>query len=243
MASELLKAALVREATRPQTERTDVLSDSRISVMTGVHRKDIKRLRSETTSVPPSRGIPVTTQVISAWLADPTLRGPDSRPLPLPRKKREKSEIDFDDLVGSISKDIRPRVVLDELLDRKVIQKSSDDMLELDPSCLLLGQDDVTLARFMGMNIHDHLSVAVSNYLREEPPKLERNFFYEGLSQDAVAKLAQSAERLAMQILLNLNEEARSLARDPRFHGDHRINFGVYLLTAESTQSSNKNDQ
>lgn len=237
MASELLKAALVREALKCPTDSAAKLTDSKISVMTGIHRKDVKRLKSNG-GTPPLRRVPVTTQVVGAWLSDQGLRGQDGRPRPIARKKRGDTERDFEDLVTSVSKDVRPRVVLEELLERKVVGLTADDRVELFADRLLQNQDDATLASFLGMNIHDHLSAAVSNFLRDRAPLLERNVFHQGLSRAAVERLADLAEKLTMQALLQLNDEAHRLASDPVFRGNQRFNCGVYFYAEESTKKT-----
>ena len=240
MACELLKTALIKEAAREFEKNGTPTNDSRISIITGVHRKDIKRLKMEPEHQPPSKGIPVTTQVISAWLGNQELRDVNENLLPIPKKRTAGHSLNFEDLVMSISKDVRPRAVLDELIDRKVLRLREDDTLEIDVDHLLTNQDETTTAEFMGMNIHDHLSVAVDNYLRKSLPQLERNVFYQGLSDEAAEQLAQSAEKFAMQALLNFNEEAQKIISDKKNHGHFRVNFGTYFFRIKKMQDVEK---
>lgn len=243
VASKLLKSALVREAEARLSDATVKATDSRLSIATGIHRKDIKRLREpDRDYLAPQEGS-ISAQVIAKWLGDPKFTDKKMRPRLLPKKKSNSKEIDFDDLVTSISTDIRPRAVLDDLIDRQVVTVRGDELLELDPERLTLNQDEQALTTYMGMNIHDHFAVAVNNLLNPNDPQLERCVHYHGLSEEAAAKLAHFAEKKAMQALLSVNEEALRLIKSEKNQGAQRINFGMYFHRAlkEVTSATEKN--
>src|SRR5690606_3448035 len=77
-------------------------SDSRITLLTGVHRKDVKRLRAEQSiaSYAP-RTISIGAQLIAYWLGMEDFRDKDGKPkaLPLRNAGTGTSEHTFDDLV------------------------------------------------------------------------------------------------------------------------------------------------
>lgn len=60
---------------------------------------------------------------------------------------------------------MRPKAVLDELMARGVITVNDDDFLLLHPEKLTLNQDAASIAKYLGMNVHDHFSVAVNNLI------------------------------------------------------------------------------
>lgn len=234
-AAELMKSAMVREADSRLSEGALRASDSRLSIATGIHRKDIKRLRDMPhEDRAPLQG-PIPAQVIAKWLGDPRLRVKGRPPKSLPKKKNKADELDFDDLVRSVSTDIRPRAVLDELLERGIVTLGADDRLQLNVEQLNRQQDNDSMAEYLGMNVHDHFSVAVDNLLHPQSPQLERCVHYHGLSGAAADKLAKLAEREAMKTLLKLNAEAQKLIADERNHGPVRINFGTYFYRGSSS--------
>ncbi len=107
-------------------------TDSRINLLTGVHRKDVKRLRAET---PAEREMPqavgLGAQIVSRWVSDPLTTDSENRPIPLPRQDKSGSSLSFYGLVEGISKDVRPRAVLDEWLRLGVASMDDKDRVVL----------------------------------------------------------------------------------------------------------------
>jgi hypothetical protein len=235
--AELMKIALVRAAIDDLVAQSARPTDSRISIATGVHRKDIKRLKGASEPLQTPKELSITSQVVAKWLGTNGLIDPKGNPVPIARKKQTDEQIDFEDLVRSISKDIRPRAVLDELLDRGVISVINDETLVLHPSRLTSNQDDDALSEYFGMNIHDHLAVTVNNLLDPEQPQLERCVHYQGLSKSAVEDLAKFAEAQVMAALIAFNMKCQETISDKNNHGSYRINFGAYVHHENQTQS------
>ncbi len=133
MVSGLVKAVYVEVAERDFALPGKAMSDSRITLLTGVHRKDVSQLRGkapspETVAVSsPSLG----AQVLGCWLGLDGYRDSAGRPRPLPRAGAAEGEPSFESLVTGISKDIRPRVLLDELLHAGLVRERDDGLLDL----------------------------------------------------------------------------------------------------------------
>jgi hypothetical protein len=87
-------------------------TDSRITLLTGVHRKDVKRLRGQRQApLRPPRAVALGSQLIARWTTLPDYLDAQGAPRPLPRFAAEQS---FESLVRSVNTDIRPRVVLED---------------------------------------------------------------------------------------------------------------------------------
>src|SRR5690606_16512439 len=116
----LLKSLYVEVADQEFAVDGKRQTDSRINLLTGVHRKDVKRLRSEASeSLNTPKAISVGAQLIAYWLGSGEFWDASGKPLPLPlRTTNDKSgQKTFDELVELVCKqDIRPRVILDEWL-------------------------------------------------------------------------------------------------------------------------------
>jgi len=229
--TEILKKTLLREAQVKGEEGNEQFSDSRISITTGLHRKDIRRLKTEVTTNNSSNNLSITSQVIAKWMADLKTKG-SKVPKPLRRKKIKSNELDFEELVSLISKDVRPKVVMDELIDRGIISKDDNDFLFLHPEKLTLNQDEASLANYLGMNVHDHLAVAVNNLINPNQSQLERSVHYHGLSEKAIKKLQEIATEKAMEALVAINNEAQKLIKDPKNYGSKRMNCGMYFFSS-----------
>ena len=107
--AELMKGAYVEVATRELTLDDRPQTDSRVSLLTGVHRREVKRLRGELPyddrSMPDSIGF--GTLLAIRWTTEPPYCDAEGEPLPLPRASADPQAPSFDALVQSVSKDIR----------------------------------------------------------------------------------------------------------------------------------------
>lgn len=227
-ASEMLKTALVETAIEKLSELNETVTDTRIHLMTGVHRKDVKRIR-EHGDIAESKqaNMPLTAQVLSRWMGDKKFLDTSGTPRPLERKSNSEGD-GFDDLIHSLSKDVRPKSVLDEMLSRKLVAISNSGMVELQQENMIANQPADDKAYFLGMNVHDHLDVAIENLNNLSTPQLERSAHYFGLSKTAALELEEYSRKLGMKTLLAINEKAQELIKDPKNHGSWDTNFGVY---------------
>ena len=229
----LLKEAYVSvaEADFPVTGKRQ--TDSRINLLTGVHRKDVKRLREERQTerdAPPAVGL--GAQIVSRWVSDASTTDSEGRPIPLPRQAKTSSEPSFDGLVESISKDVRPRAVLDEWLRLGVAELDGEDRVILNRQAFVPEKGFDEKAFYFGRNIHDHLAATVHNLSGDGNPRLERSVHYSGLTESSVRMLAEQAEKTGMESLLALNKLARERVDADSGEPDatHRFNFGLYFF-------------
>nr|WP_244490352.1 DUF6502 family protein [Rhizobium sp. Root708] len=215
----------------PEKQQTD----SRISLLTGIHRKDVSRLRGSSLSVdslpaPASR----TSRIVARWLADPRCCDETGAFKALPRSSTD-GGFSFETLVGEVTKDLHARAVLDEWLDRGLAALDENDHVHLRVDSLVSSADMQTRQHYFTRNLHDHAVAAVENILAEAPPSFERAVHYNNIS-DALAKRLEAASREeAMAMLLRLNRLAnQAIESDPG--GDHRWIAGVYILRADDDQ-------
>ncbi|MDP4025652.1 DUF6502 family protein [Methylobacterium sp. NEAU 140] len=207
-------------------------TDSRVSLLTGIHRKEVRRLRG---AGAPVSAVPATlsrtSRIIARWLADPAFTGPDGAPLPLPRVA-EGDAPSFESLVAGVTRDLRPRAVLDEWLDRRLVFVDPLDRIVLAEAAYVPRADGNAEAQayYFGRNLHDHIAAATANILGDAPRFLERAVHYDGLSADLAARLEARARELAMEALQQANREAHAACQGDA-GGGHRWTFGLYVYT------------
>ncbi len=229
--AEILKGVYVDVAERDFPVDGKPQTDSRVHLLTGVHRKDVKRLRhapSEPLAVPKRASL--STQIIARWTTQKAYLDGRKRPRPLSRTGTKGPA--FDDLVRSVNTDIRPRVVLDELLRLGIVRLDDDDRIHLVSAAFVPepGSDD--LAFYFGRNLHDHFAAGVHNLLGGEPRFLERSVAYNNLTPEAVEELHRLARELGMDALQKVNERALALQQRDRgsSEAELRMNFGLYFF-------------
>lgn len=211
-------------------------TDSRITLLTGVHRKDVKRLRGERHRDPRIPAMAsLGTKIVAAWTTGADFLDADGNPAPLPRASRDVRQPSFESLVRSINKDIRPRAILDEWQHLGMVHVDEEDRVTLDVQAFIPRRGSQEMTYFFSRNLHDHIAAAVHNMLGQTPPFLERSVGYNNLSTAAVAELRELAERRGMELLQELNARASGLQRrDSGMPGaSHRVNVGVYLYTED----------
>ncbi|KZB97598.1 MAG: hypothetical protein K2X54_15020 [Methylobacterium organophilum] len=207
-------------------------TDSRVSLLTGIHRKEVRRLRG---AGAPVSAVPAvvsrTSRIIARWIADPTFTDPQGQPLKLPRTA-EGGAPSFESLVAGVTRDLRPRAVLDEWLDRGLAFTDPQDRIVLAEAAYVPRGDGAEGPQlyYFGRNLHDHIAAAVANIVGDAPRFLERAVHYDGLSEDLAIRLEERAREIAMEALQQANREAHAACQtDPG--GTHRWNFGLYVYT------------
>ncbi|MGD9542923.1 MAG: DUF6502 family protein [Methylocystis sp.] len=231
---ELYVNVAVHDFALPKKEQTD----SRISLLTGIHRKEVRRLRG---AGAPVRSVPAavsrTTQIVALWMADPRFTDQDGAPAPLRRAGAEGDGPTFEDLVSEVTRDVRPRAVLDDWLDRKIVDVDEQGRVVLSEAAIAPNRGDERQLYYFGRNLHDHIAAAAANVSSNASPFLERAVHYEGLSEDAARRLETLSRELAMAALVAANREAQTLhARDGG--GEWRWNFGVYVYREKEPQAT-----
>ena len=240
-AEELLKAAYVRVADAEYRLRDEPPTDSRVSVLSGVHRKDVRRLRDASgTTTPPPIEVPFASEVVTRWISDPRYLDADGSPKVLPRSA-ELPAPSFDQLVIDISTDVRPRVLLDELVRLGVAGTTEDGHVELLVSAFVPQKDRSQRLFYLGRNIHDHLAACVNNLVDREPTMMEQSVFSFELSDASVAAVAELTRNEWKKVVGRLIRALGECEERDRRAGEtsRRMNIGMYFFheSAESLAS------
>ena len=236
--SEMLKEIYIDVANRHFRLDNKKPTQTRLSFLTGVHRKDVKRIQSSSENKEEPENVSVGVRLVSSWLTESKYLDENGKPLILPLKSKASSS--FEQLVQIICKqDIRPRVILDEWLNLGVVRIIDEKNIKLCTDAFIpqKGLDEKSF--FLGQNISDHLNAASNNLLTDSPPFLERCVYYDDLSEEAVTELQTLAQKHAMELLVKLNERASQLKKQDtdKDGAKHRINIGVYLYHEEKNRN------
>jgi len=205
-------------------------SDSRIFVLTGVHRKDIKRIRQtsdvDTSGITSSASL--SGEIIARWSSMPDYLDEKGKPRQLKKASNDK-QAGFEQLVSSVNKDVRPKVILEEWL-RLNIVRLKDDYITLNKSAFVTNKEFKEMTYYLGHNIHDHMASCVNNILEEDKPMLERSVYYASLSEASIKKLRNIADKKGNELLQLLNKQAIKFYDVDKHKEDatHRMRLGVY---------------
>ncbi|WP_299651717.1 DUF6502 family protein [uncultured Tateyamaria sp.] len=243
----LLKRVYVEVAEESFRLDDKPLTDSRIALLTGVHRKDIRTIRAEGADETGAsrRKSALLATVIGQWMSAPDFTEATGTPILLPRQVD--SGPDFETLVRSVSRDVRPRTVLDELQNAGLVTETPDGLLQLEADAIVGTGNAPDKEAFFAANVGDHLAAATENLLAETPPFFERAVFYNQLPPEAVDAIETAARAQAQAMLEDLNRQSSALHRDskdapgPR----QRYRLGIYFYredTADADQDEKAQD-
>jgi len=213
-------------------------TDSRLTLLTGIHRRYVKALREEIRqefTIPPNASL--GGQLIGVWVSDGRFLDADDHPLPLPRSGDEHT-LSFEALVRTVTTDLRPRAILDELVRLGLVVIDADDHVRLVREAFVPKTGVEEKLYFFGRNLHDHIAASAHNVSGDEPSFLERSAYNSELTQASVDELAQYAEQQAMRALQNVHRRAGQLREKDKNAPDasHRINFGAYFYATADTE-------
>lgn len=241
----MLKALYVDVAVADFPNGNQHQSDSRINLLTGIHRKDVKRLRNQPQSHLGSSKLDslkasLGAKIIQKWRDCKDYQDINGLPRLLPLRKKTTLELDshgldsknlsFDELVTSVAKqDIRPKVILEEWV-RLGIAKQEKDCVKLNSDTELADKGFAEKLAFFGQNIEDHLNAGSHNLMGHKPAYFDRSVFYDKLTMESVSELTDLANKLGMEALQQMNRAALKLqTEDEELEGnDFRMNFGVF---------------
>jgi len=233
-----LKREFLHAAHDELAARGMAATDSAVSLLSGVHRRDVRSLSRGDAAEPASAPAPalgLAAQVVARWLQSPAFCDAQGAPRPLARSAGD-GQASFDALVASVSRDVRPRAVLDELLRLGVVA-------DTEPGLALVAAGFAPRAGFDELlwlttqNLHDHAAAAVANLHGESPRPggfLEQAVFVDEITAESAAALQQvgvQAWKTAFHTVMAAAQERfdHDAQHAPPEARTHRARFGVYF--------------
>ena len=195
-------------------------TDSRLSVLTGLQRREVTRLRG---FVPRDVRPNPLARLVALWHTDPDW-APDGTPLPLPRNGPAPS---FEALAWSVRRDVHPRTMLDALTASGTVAVTEGEVRLARASYQPLAGSEDQLA-YLARNLGDHLGTATGNVLGAGPPQFERAVHYGELTGAQVRELAEAHAEGQMALFEGLSQRAALMKREGP-GGDRRFRAGAYF--------------
>ncbi|MEM7440064.1 MAG: DUF6502 family protein [Pseudomonadota bacterium] len=196
---------------------------SRLSVMTGLQRRDIARIAAAKTEARPANHM---ARLVALWQSAPGYQE-NGAPMPLPKNGPAPS---FEALVRMVRKDVHARSILDTLEQAGTVQvdpaKNTIELVEMSYQPLPGSDAQVT---YLAHNAGDHLAAAAENVRGRTPPFFERAVHYSGLTDAQVAELEHDFREEEMAVLRRLNEKAGRMAGVAAGKGTQRFRAGGYF--------------
>jgi len=228
-----LKRSFLDAARQELAGRGMAQTDSAVSLLSGVHRRDVRSLTRDAGTARSAAPAPLglAAQVVARWMNDPEFLDAQGASRPLPKSGAAGS---FDALVAGVSRDVRPRAVLEELLRLGVVH-DGEAGITLEGSGFAPRQGFEEMSWLFAQNLHDHAAAAVAN-LQGESNFLEQAVFVDELTAASAEHLREVSVQAWRAAFKTVMQEAQQ-----RFDADqtqagpgqrrHRARFGVYFYS------------
>ena len=202
------------------------ITASQISLMTGLHRKDVKQfLNAKPESAPIPKTSPLRARIFSTWLASSFAVDKRNAPIALP----EKGEKSFETIASLISRDVAPGTILKEGIRDEYLTRGADGKIELNFHQLISDDNLEEKNYFFVENLADHAEAGVENILSNQKHHYERAFYVNGIDESIVSELKNKAIKKADKLLVEINKDANKLTENNDKLGEKRLRLGVYL--------------
>ncbi|MEO1539319.1 MAG: DUF6502 family protein [Pseudomonadota bacterium] len=213
--SEIVRRCFVEVAEEELTGRGEKRTLSRLSLITGLQRRDLRALQD----TPPPKTSPGSRAALALALW-PGAPDPLSRP-------------DFEAFATSLGKDVHPRTLLDELVSRDVVSIDGDTIHPLTRT--MIPTDDPNQLDWYARNLADHGEAATANLLNSTPQHLDRALYFNRLSRGDVAALKALTTAEGMALLNALRARAADAQDATNPDALHRVRAGIYFYSTEET--------
>ena len=238
--SQALKRVFLQAAQEELQAQAMPQTDSAISVLSGVHRRDVRNLtRLATPDNAPESFAGLASQVVARWLSDDDYldADPDGNMAPRPIA-RSGDAPSFDALVHAVSQDVRPRAVLDDL-QRLGLVEDNEGQVTLLTQGFVPQRGFAEMAQQLQNNLQDHLSAACQN-LDSGGEFLEQAVFVDEITEESALHLHKASAQAWKVAFQSVMRQARK-----RFDADaksappalrtHRARMGMYYFSTLDT--------
>lgn len=225
---EVIKSAYVEVAEKDFSIADKPPTDSRINLLTGVHRKDVKRLRDLNQQHKPSERLSINSLMLASWMSEEPycIKG-------IPQTLAINGDNSFETLANEYSRqNIHASSIMESWLQLGWVSKNDEQTLKLNMDALHDKQLTEDQLFFFAQNLADHMATSTGNLINKQK-NFERAVFYNKLSQTSLLTLKKSAKEQSMRVLKDLNQQALALQKqDKKTSGPHyRFRLGSYLYT------------
>lgn len=241
--SDLAKGAYVEVARDHFSDSGGRISASRISILTGLTRREVSRLLKRKPPVlqeSPRTRFNRAARVLGAWRNDPTYLDRRGVAASLPFDSDEGPS--FIGLVRDHGADVTPRAVLDELIRVGSIRALKDGRYRpVERSYVPHDDLDAKLA-ILGADVADLVSAVDHNLDPESAaPFFQRKVSYDNLPAAYIPKLQEMVNKEALRLLERLDRDMLKHDRDVspsdsrglKLRDRHRAMIGIYFYQEE----------
>ncbi|PLY02178.1 MAG: hypothetical protein C0623_04110 [Desulfuromonas sp.] len=210
------------------------LTDSRVSIITGLSRKEVSRLKKIDAPEDNEAALRFNraARVIGGWTRDPRFLDMSGQPAKLSLQEGENS---FNDLVRAYGGDVPTRAVFDELLRVGSIASTGEGTVELVDRAYVPNTGLSEKIEILGTDVGDLISTIDHNIeAGSDPKRFQRKVAYDNIPEEAAATFQVESAEKAQQLLEEFDRflaaQDRDLNPGKKGTGRKRVGIGVYYF-------------
>ncbi len=219
-------------------------TDSRVSIITGLNRKEVRRVKllpelgSEGEVL--AQRYHRAARVISGWIRDEVFLDAAGQPLDL---SLDGSDASFMKLVKLYSGDMPARAILDELLRVHCVERLDDGRIRLKTRAYLPDTQEGEKLAILGTDVKDLVTTIDHNISSEADRFFQRKVAYDNLPQEVLEKLRAIAADQGQALLEEVDKWLSKHDRDtnPSEEGTGCMRAGVSIYYFEEDLSKERN--
>lgn len=210
-------------------------SVSRVSVLTGINRKEVKRLMELPADSADHDNNNRAARVVSGWMRDDDFTDDNGKPLALQLVSGD--EPGFDLLVKKYSGDMPARSILDELV-RVGAAAVSDGRISLTASGYVPATSNDEMLRLSAEGVSDLLKTVDHNLQGDQPlSRLQLSVAYDDVPAAGVETFRTLSREKSLELLTDLDKvlatHDRSVNPSVSGSGRYRTGIGIYYFEEE----------
>ena len=220
-------------------------TDSRIALVTGINRKEVRRIRSadQTVAAPRSFTMNQSASLISRWRTDPQTSDRSGRPRPLPYQATRGPS--FMKLARKVTGDLAPRILLDELVRSGAAELRAGDVVVLRGDSYVPRVEGGEGLQILREDPAELVETILGNVLDEREERLlQRKVFFDNLGSDAAERIRTELRREGERFLRRMNRLLSRYDRDrnPQAPAGHPYYAGIGVYSFEEQQPRQRAD-
>lgn len=209
-------------------------TDSRVSIITGLSRKEVRRLK-ELERLSDEEAINRynrAARVVAGWVKDRLFTDNNGQPKTLPFDKGKTS---FSKLVKKYSGDVPPRAVLDELMDVSAVKILQDGEIRLLARAYLPSGDEQSMLAILGTDVAHLIKTIDHNISNSDHSRFfQRKVSYDNVPIEASEKFrrisADEAQKLLEAMDNWLAKHDRDVTSSVKGSGRKKVGMSIYYF-------------
>jgi hypothetical protein len=207
---------------------------SRVSVLTGLSRKEVKRIKEFFTAddLGMIERYNRAARVISGWIKDERFLDENGNPGELPFEEGENS---FSALVKKYSGDIPARAILDEMIRTDVVEKHNNKIRLLTRG-YIVKRGDAEMLNILGIDVSELIETINHNIVNEPYDAfLQRKTSYDNIPEESLSELRGIVSKMGKEFIESVDKVISQYDRDvnPSLEGTGRKKAGLGVFYFE----------